>query len=149
MERLGIAGPQAGRAAQGLHRARPILERLVAGRQIQARLGRARIVRRHGEKLHQPVRRRARVAVLAGAARQLKQRLAVFRLNLQDLLEVRERRLTVATFCTRCWPRSNSSATRAAGVSGAAASRCDSSASNSIARPGASRSARSSWYARM
>ena len=81
---FGIAGAQAAGAPQRLHGAGPVLERLVAGRQVQPRLGRARIVRRHGEELHQPVRRRFGIAVLAGAACQLKKGLAVFRLDLQE-----------------------------------------------------------------
>ena len=95
LERLRVAGAQAAGAPQRLHGAGPVLERLVAGRQVQAGVRRARIVRRDGEEPHQPVRRRFGIPVLAGAACQLKKGLAVFRLDLQDLLEVRERRLAV------------------------------------------------------
>ncbi len=95
LEWLRVAGTQAAGAPQRLHGACPVLERLVARRQVQPGVRRPRIVRRDGEELHQPVRGRFGIPVLAGPMCQLEKGLAVFRVDLQNLLEVCERRLAV------------------------------------------------------
>ena len=71
------------------------LHRLVRGRQVQPRPGRARVVTRHGEEAFQPVHGCSRVAILDRALGQLIQSFAVFRHDVQDLLEVCEGRAAV------------------------------------------------------
>ena len=95
LQRLRIAQPQPGGAPQRLHRARPILDGLVAGGEIEPRLRCARVVGSGRQELDQPVGRSLGVAIVGGAPGQLKKRLPVFRLDVQDLLEVCGRRLAI------------------------------------------------------